>query len=109
MKKVQCLAACLALFLLSAPASAAAGVVQGKCVAFDQKEMTIEVEEYDLQFSKEHPYGRSTGKRSTYQAAGAQIGMTPEPGDILRIAYTHKGNDRVAHKVMNVSKQDLRK
>jgi hypothetical protein len=39
----------------------------------------------------------------------ALVGIPPEPGDILRIAYEVRGTDRVALKVMNVSKQDLRK
>jgi hypothetical protein len=109
MKKVQCLVACVSLLLFFASIAAAGEVTQGKCVGFDQKGMTITIEEYDLQFSKEHPYGRPTGKRSSYKAADAQIGMLPQQGDILRIAYTIKGNERMAHKVMNVSRQDLKR
>ena len=109
MKKVQCLVACVSLLLLCASVAAAGDVAQGKCVGFDQKGMIITIEEYDLQFSKEHPYGLPTGKRSSYKAADAQIGIPPQQGDILRIAYTLKGSERVAHKVMNVSKQDLKK
>jgi hypothetical protein len=37
------------------------------------------------------------------------IGIPPEAGDVLRIAYDVKGTDRVALRVMNVTKQDLRK
>lgn len=109
MKKVQCLVACMSILLLCAAVAVAGDVAQGKCIVFDQKGMTIEIEEYDLQFSKEHPYGQPTGKRSSYKAADAQIGILPQQGDILRIAYTLKGSERVAHKVMNVSKQDLKK
>src|SRR5512138_1345249 len=109
MKKVQCLVASMALLLFCAAAAMAGDVAQGKCIVFDQKGMIIEIEEYDLQFSKEHPYGQPTGKRSSYKAADAQIGIVPQQGDILRIAYTLEGKERVAHKVMNVSKQDLKK
>jgi hypothetical protein len=109
MKKVQIFVACVSLLMLFASVTAAGEVAQGKCVGFDQKGMIITIEEYDLQFSKEHPYGQPTGKQSSYKAADAQIGALPQQGDILRIAYSLKGNERVAHKVMNVSRQDLKK
>jgi hypothetical protein len=35
--------------------------------------------------------------------------MTPAVGDILRIAYEMKGNERMAIRVMNITKQDLMK
>jgi hypothetical protein len=47
--------------------------------------------------------------KNTYKIDKAKVGMTPQVGDILRIAYTIKGTERQALKVMNVSKQDLRK
>jgi hypothetical protein len=110
MKKVVCCTMmCFALVLLLAAFAAAGEVAQGKCLSFDPKGMIIVIEEYDIQFSKEHPYGRPTGKQSTYKATGAQIGILPEKGDVLRIAFEVKGNDRLARKVMNVSKQDLKK
>ena len=109
MKKIFCTMMCFALVLLLAAFAAAGEVAQGKCVSFDPKGMIIVIEEYDIQFSKEHPYGRPTGKQSTYKAVDAQIGIFPEKGDILRIAFEVKGSDRLARKVMNVSKQDLMK
>ncbi|MEW6668319.1 MAG: hypothetical protein AB1512_24155 [Thermodesulfobacteriota bacterium] len=109
MKKIYCMMTCLALVLLTASLAVAGEVAQGKCLSFDPKAMVIVIEEYDIQFSKEHPYGRPTGKQSTYKASDAQIGIMPEKGDILRIAFEVKGSDRLARKVMNVSKQDLMK
>jgi hypothetical protein len=109
MKKAQVLLMAVFLLLLAGSLAAAGEVAQGKCVGFDQKGMIIVIEEYDLQFSKEHPYGSTTGKRSSYMVGDAQIGIAPKQGDILRIAYALKGKDRVAYKVMNVSKQDLKK
>lgn len=109
MKKIFCTMICLSLVLLLAAFSFAGEVAQGKCLSFDSKSMIIVIEEYDIQFSKEHPYGRPTGKQSTYKAADALIGIPPAPGDILRIAFVVKGNDRLARKVMNVTKQDLMK
>lgn len=98
------LAACLL-----AIAARAAEVVQGKCIEANLAAQTLIIEEYDLNFSADNPYGVSTGIRTTYDVRTAKTGIPPEPGDILRIAYDTKGDARVALKVMNVSKQDLRK
>jgi hypothetical protein len=94
---------CLASF------AAAAEVSQGKCVSYDKDSHSITIEEYNINFSAQHPYGEPTGTMSTYNMSSAKVGINPEPGDVLRIAYEVKGTDRVALKVMNVSKQDLRK
>ncbi|MCK9240570.1 hypothetical protein [Desulfocurvus sp.] len=112
------LAAALAL---CAGAALAAEVAQGRCIEYDTAAKTITIEEYDTNFGKSHPYGVSTGMVSTYDVKDAKIGLTPEPGDILRIAYEIHGdkraaltayydalgNKRVAIKVMNVTKQSL--
>lgn len=86
-----------------------AEVSQGKCLKFEETNKVITLEEYDTDFSSEHPYGRATGTISLYDASGALIGAFPKPGDILRIAYEVKGTQRVALKVMNVTRQDLMK
>ena len=86
-----------------------AEVAQGKCVKIEKDGALVTIEEYDTQFSKEHPYGRPTGKTSVYDFSKAEIGVPAAVGDILRIAYRVKGNERVAVKVMNVSRQDLMK
>jgi hypothetical protein len=109
MKRVLYTMLWLSFFVLFAAVASAGEVAQGRCVSFDQKGMMIVIEDYDIQFSKEHPYGRPTGVQSSYAATGAQIGVLPQTGDILRIAYVVKGKERVATKVMNVSKQDLMK
>ena len=98
----------LSMFCLTLPVLAAE-VSQGKCSAYDKDAKNITIEEYNINFSKQNPYGEPTGVMSTYSVSGALIGIPPEPGDILRIAYDVKGTERVAIKVMNVSKQDLRK
>ena len=96
-------------FGLLAGIAPAAEVSQGKCIAFDAQSHRITIEEYDTQFSEEYPYGQPTGTESVFNVAEALIGITPEPGDILRMAYTVKGEEKMALRVMNVSKQDLRK
>jgi len=108
-RKAICWFVTLAAIFCLASLAAAAEVCQGKCVSFNQAEKVITVEEYNLNFNKENPYGEPTGTVSSYNVTDAKIGIPPEPGDVLRIAYEVKGTDRVALKVMNVSKQDLRK
>lgn len=109
MKRIAALALALALGMMLSAAAHAAEVAQGKCLGFDQAAKTILVEEYDINFSKDFKYGHPTGIQSTFDVAAAKIGIPPEPGDILRIAYNVQGADKKALKVMNVSKQDLRK
>lgn len=84
-------------------------VVQGKCLENNNGQKTLKIEEYDTNFSKTAPYGKATGIEAVYDVSQAKIGITPEPGDILRIAFTMEGEKKKAAKVMNVSKQDLRK
>jgi len=87
----------------------AAQVDQGKCVAYDEQKQLLTIEEYDLNFSPEHRYGRPTGKNNVYNLKDAKIGILPAVGDIMRLSYEEKGNERIAIKVMNVSKQDIMK
>jgi hypothetical protein len=104
------IAACCLIFLaaLAGPA-VAAEVSQGKCIQYDKEMGVITLEEFDTQFSDQDPYGRPTGVETAYDVSGAVIGITPEPGDILRLAYRVDGGQKMALRVMNVSKQDLRK
>ena len=104
-----CLATLSLAFWLAATPVAAAEVSQGKCIRFDETDHTITIEAYDIQFSKDHPYGRPTGGTETFDVSTAAIGIHPEAGDILRLAWIENGDRRTAFKVMNVSKQDLRK
>jgi len=98
------------MMLLSLSSAAIAGEVsQGKCTAYDVENKTVTIEEYNINFSKEHPYGEPTGVISVYDVSTAQIGLKPEPGDILRLSYKVNGNKKTCLKLMNVSKQDLRK
>ena len=103
------LLSCFISFLLSASFVLAAEVGQGKCIKYEKESMLITMEEYDINFSKEYPHGRPTGVKSVYNAAKAEIGVDPKPGDILRIAYEVKGAEKVAIRVMNVTRQDLMK
>jgi len=105
----QIIVFCIVALAVMVGAAAAADVSQGKCIQYDKQQGAITIEEFDIQFSPEAPYGRPTGLESVFNVSKAMIGITPQPGDILRLAYNVKGNEKVALKVMNVSKQDLRK
>ena len=87
----------------------AAEVAQGKCLEYNPGNKELTIQEYNTEFSKEMPYGKPTVAVSKFDISGAKIGEDPKPGDILRIAYKANGKTKKALKVMNVSKQDLRK
>jgi len=87
----------------------AANVSHGKCVTNDEKGKLITIEEYDLKKTAEHKYGQPTGKQATFDCSEALMGITPQPGDILRIAWQEKGDKKMAIRVMNVTKQDVMK
>ena len=87
----------------------AAEVAQGKCLEYNPGNKELTIQEYNTEFSKEMPYGKPTVAVSKFDISDAKIGEDPQPGDILRIAYKANGKAKKALKVMNVSKQDLRK
>ena len=103
-------AASLILVLcLSAPCMAAS-VAQGKCTVFDQEKKVVTIEEYDLDFSKQNPYGKATGKQTTFKITDQTlIGAKPDPGNILRIAFEDKGGEKEVVRIQNVTKQDIMK
>jgi hypothetical protein len=112
MKKGHVVCALLVIGIALSPVglpATAAEVSQGKCVRFDEGSKQIIIETYDLQFSKQFPYGQPTGKEEVFDVSGAAIGIHPEAGDILRLAWVGKNEMKSALRVMNVSKQDLRK
>jgi hypothetical protein len=107
-KPIVVVLALMATVVLAAGALASE-VSQGKTVTYDEAAKTIQIEEYDTNFSDDHRYGQPTGIVSDYDLAKAKVGIPPAAGDVVRIAYDLDGERKVAIKVMNVSKQDLRK
>lgn len=109
--KMKALLFCMSLViaLFCASVGVAAEVAQGKCISYDTNKKIITMEEYDLKVTKEHKFGTPTGKKADYNVADAVIGITPKPGDILRIAYDEKGKGKIAHRVMNVTRTDIMK
>lgn len=108
-KTALTIASAAVLFVLLCASAMAAEVLQGACVSFDEDNHVIVVEEYDLNFDEEFRYGHPTGIQSEIDLKDALIGITPEAGDVVRIAYVVDGDQKVGIRVMNVSKQDLMK
>jgi len=107
--KIRAIILTVLLLTVQALSALAGEVTQGRFVSDGQSPGTFTIEEYDTNFNTEHPYGMPTGIVSQYDVSKAKIGLKPVAGDILRIAYVEKGDAKHAVKVMNVSKQDLRK
>jgi hypothetical protein len=93
---------------LSVPALAAE-VVQGKCVSYDKEKKVLVIDEHDANITQEQKFGKSTGKQFTFTTADAVIGISPAPGDMIRVAYKVAGTENKAVRIMNVTKQDLMK
>ena len=97
-KKTALVIAAMGLFLLAVGGYSWAGaVIQGKCVSYDAslKVLTLENE---------------LDKASvTFDLSKAKIGLKPEPGDVIRVAFVKEGAKNMALKVMNVTKQSLKK
>jgi hypothetical protein len=108
MKSFVSISICL-LVLCAATNASASGVVQGKCLEYNKETGVLRVEEYDTNFSADFKYGRSTGIETQFNTSKAQIGIVPEPDDIVRLAFDVVGDAKMALKIMNVSKQDLMK
>ncbi len=108
MKYIRLFITCLAFCLVSANLYAGE-VAQGKCTAYDKEKGQMTIEEYDISVSKENPYGKATGNVLQFDCSSAKIGIPPAIGDVMRIAYVKEGSILKAMKIMNVSKQDLRK
>lgn len=89
--------------------SQAADVAQGKVLSMDTNTNTLTIEEFDAHKSPEHSYGRPTGVTSEYKIdKKTLVGIAPKTEDVVRIAFTTQGTERIAVRIMNVSKQDLR-
>lgn len=107
-KILCCIVMMIAALCVAAPAMAA-DVAHGKCVSYDADKGVLVIEEYNMKFTPENKYGEPTGKQSTFNTKEALVGITPKPGDIIRLAYDGKTPDKKAIRVMNVTKQDLMK
>ena len=95
---------CLVLLLLAScgDVETRGQVYQGVCVSMDAIAKTLEL------LNSEPALNPIPGERALFDLSRAKVGITPEPGDIIRVAFVNDGTTRVAHKVMNVTRQGLR-
>ena len=107
-RATSCMSIIILTLCLAMPAIAAE-VSEGKCISYDKDKKILVIEDYDTNFSNEHKFGRPTRQQSTYDLTDTLIGISPSPGDIVRIAYEQKDKQRHAIRLMNVSKQNLMK
>ena len=77
-------------------------VYQGICISLDDGGKALVLE------NTEPASNRIEGTQAVFDLTEARVGLTPEPGDTIRIAYQEEDGVYRAVKVMNVSKQDLR-
>jgi len=78
-------------------------VYQGKCLRFSAADQTLELKNTQPELNP------IPGETAVFNLANAKLGANPDPGDVIRVAYKVEGNSFFALKLMNVSKQDLRK
>jgi hypothetical protein len=78
-------------------------VYQGVCLKYSPTDQILELKNSQPQLNP------IPGETAVFNLANAKVGLTPDPGDVIRVAYKAEGNSFLALKLMNVSKQDLRK
>jgi len=78
-------------------------VFQGTCISYEAKpgELVLENDEPELNPVEESVH------QVTFDTSSAEVGLTPSPGDKIRVSYQVEGGRFIASKVMNVTKQDL--
>ena len=87
----------LALIAVFSQPALAGDVAKGKMISMDDAAKTVTVEnEIDK-------------KPMVFDLTTAKIGAKPDKGHVLLIAYKKEGDKNVAIKVMNVTRQSLRK
>lgn len=77
-------------------------VYQGTCLSVEQgKTLVLANSQPKLNPIK--------GDQAVFNISQAKVGLAPEAGNIIRVAFFERKEGNMAIKVMNVSKQDLRK
>jgi len=72
-------------------------VAQGVCLSYDAPAKTLILRnELDNQ-------------EIVFDLAEAQVGILPQQGDVVRVAYQRAGQKNTARRVMNVTRLDIRK
>ena len=69
-------------------------VAQGTVVSWDETNKTVAIGD------REKP-----GSTVEFRFEGAEVGLTPRPGDTIRIAYQTQNGSLKATRIMNISRQ----
>ncbi|MFH1034443.1 MAG: hypothetical protein V1806_08045 [Pseudomonadota bacterium] len=102
---VSLLAACLLVAFSAVVALAEGQVFQGVAVSYDAQGKVMVLKNSEAQKNKVD----KNLAEVTFDLSQAKVGIPPTPGDKIRVAYEMAGAKYMALKVMNVTKQDLRK
>jgi hypothetical protein len=101
-------AALVAVALGVGPALAVEGkVFQGTCASFDEAK-SVMVLKNDKNERDKNPVDKNL-EEVTFDLKEATLGVRPSPGDKIRISFVEKDGKFSAHKVMNVTKQNIYK
>ena len=106
MKKILLLGILLAALALSTGCLNQADeshVYQGACVALTDDGKTLELS------NSQPKLNPLKGDKAVFDISKAKVGLAPEVGNTIRVSFFVEKGKNVAIKVMNVSKQDLRK
>ena len=76
-------------------------VYQGVCISLEDNNRVLKLK------NTEPTVNKIKGEQAVFDLTNAKVGLAPEPGDNLRVAYLEKDGVYVALKVMNVTKQNL--
>lgn len=99
-------AALVALALGAGPVLASEGkVFQGTCASFDEAKGVM-VLKNDKNERDKNPVDKNL-EEITFDLKEATLGVRPSPGDKIRISFVEKDSKFYAHKVMNVTKQNI--
>lgn len=99
MKRVFLIGGIFALLIFAGVAMVAqrVDVAQGICLSYDEPAKILVLKnEIDRQ-------------EIVFDLAQAQIGILPQRGDLIRVAYRREGQKNTACRVMNVTRLDIRK
>ncbi|MCB2185245.1 MAG: hypothetical protein KQJ78_02425 [Deltaproteobacteria bacterium] len=102
-KKLTICLAALALLAVGVGAASAAQVFEGVCQSYDAAGQVLVLNNTQAELNK------VSDPQVTFDTSTGKVGLIPEAGDTIRVAYNLVGNKYMAVKVMNVTKQDLRK
>ena len=107
LKRFMLLFAPLMVLALGADLARAADhaqVFQGTCVSFnDGKNLMLK---NDKNERDKNPVDKNLNE-VVFELEEATLGMRPAPGDKIRISFVEKDGKLYAHKVMNVTKQNI--